>query len=270
MLRDNRFIIIFCFGIIIAVSLVFHKRVSELLSFRPLYVAKTSGNRLSTIASSTQKKNTSVKSPEVKEKFKPAYIGRDPAEIRPIYEEVKLFSDTQKNKLYEEIRVNARAVQDDPTYLFGWVQIGLLKKIIGDYEGAGDAWEYAGVIRPANSVSFANLGELYWKYLPDYARSEKNFRISIKNKPDDPDVYIALSNLYFFSYKEKTRFADDVLLEGIRANPKDVNLLKSLASLYEQQADYIKAVEWWKKALEKEPDNKDIILRIETLAKKTN
>lgn len=198
----------------------------------------------------------------------PPYTGRDPAEVRPLEAAIRLFTQGQREQIYNEIRQLAASVQKNPNFLFGWTQIGLLKKIIGDYEGARDAWEYASAIRPTNSLSFANLGELYWHYLPDYPRAEKNFRASIKNKTDDPDVYISLSNLYSYSYTQKSHLADEVLLEGIASNPGNVNLYRALASLYERQKEYAKAIEWWQKVLEKEPENKAVAATIEALKQK--
>lgn len=198
----------------------------------------------------------------------PPYTGRDPAEVRPLEEEVKLFSEDQREMLYNKIRELGAAVEKNLNFLNGWNELGLLKKMIGDYEGARDAWEYASLIRPANSLSFANLGELYWRYLPDYPRAEKNFRASIRNKSNDPDIYISLSDFYSYSYKEKAHLADDVLLEGITANPGDINLYRALAYLYERQKEYAKAIEWWQKVLEKEPGNSAVAATIEVLKKK--
>lgn len=202
------------------------------------------------------------------EKLPMRYAGRDPEEIRPVPEEIKLFTEEQKSQIYSSIKSYAEKVKQRPEILEDWLQIGILKKIIGDFEGARDSWEYAGVVSPLNSVSFANLGELYWRYLHEYPKSEKNFLISIKHKPDDTQTYISLSGLYFYSYKEKENLADDVLFDGLKANPGDTNLMKALASLYEKQKDYSKSLEWWEKVLKNEPDNKDVAKTIEDVRKK--
>ncbi|MEK7560899.1 MAG: hypothetical protein AAB539_03005 [Patescibacteria group bacterium] len=196
----------------------------------------------------------------------PPYAGRDPGQIHPRPDEVKLFSEEQKQKIYAEIGNVGAAVKQNPDFFEGWLQVGILKKTIGDFEGAGDAWAYASMIRPHNSVSFANLGELYAAYLPDYPRAEGNFRAALTNMPDDIGLYVSLSNLYSYSYKEKRDLADDVLMEGIAANPTEaVNLKKALAALYERQGDNAKAITWWKKVLEDEPDNSDVAATITAL-----
>lgn len=198
----------------------------------------------------------------------PPYSGRDPKEVRPLPEEVKLFTEDQKSKLYAEIENYADAVKKDPNFFNGWIQGGLLKKVIGDFEGARDMWEYANIIRPQNATSFANLGELYWRYLANFPKSEANFRTAIKNKPSDLMTYISLSDLYFYSYAAKAHLADDVLLEGMARNPTDVNLMKALASLYERQKEYAKTLEWWKKVLASEPGNTAVAAAIKALEEK--
>ena len=258
-------------ALVLVILLIFRSKISDVLDFSvhtinrepsansdDEYVAPHSSQGLS----QTENKEvgmTAVVSP---------YAGRDSEEVRPNPEEVKLFSEEQKNNLYNQIGNEGKAVKEDPQYFNGWIQLGLLKKVIGDYEGARDAWEYAGRIRPKNSISFANLGELYWRYLPDFPRSEANFNIALRNKPDDAGVYVSLSDLYFYSYAKKADHADDVLLDGLKANPENLTLMKHLASLYERQGNKKQALEWWEKVLAKDPSDTAVAAAIETLKKK--
>lgn len=193
----------------------------------------------------------------------PMYTGRDPAEVRPVPEEVRLFSEDQRQQIYSALKTHGQSVKAQPKYFWGWIQVGLVKKTIGDFEGSRDAWEYAGLIEPLNSLSFSNLGELYWRYLPDYPKSEQSFRTSIKHKPNDWQNYISLAELYHYSYKEKYDLADDVLLEGLQNNPGDGNIMRRLAYLYEQREEWDKALDWWKKILETSPDDEEVKLKIE-------
>lgn len=196
------------------------------------------------------------------------YKGRPTEELRPVADEVKLFSEEQKQEIYRSLQNYGKTVKKNPDFFNGWIQLGLLKKIIGDFEGARDAWEYASLISPKNSISFANLGELYWRYLHIYPQSEINFKASIENNPKDPGTYVSLSDLYFYSLKEKLNLADDVLLQGLAANPKSMDLTKALARLYEKSGQYGNAIEWWQKVLDSDPKNTDIIATIEALKKK--
>lgn len=255
--------------LLLGASFLFREDISRLLSFQEKapagsmpYSDESSllGGEEGNKKESAQVLPTPVK-PVISAPARPQYTGRDPTEVRPVPDEVRLFTAEQKEQLYATLQTHGRAVKADPEYFNGWIQVGILKKTIGDFEGAGDAWEYAGVIQPLNSLSFANLGELYWRYLHDYPKSEKNFRISIKNKPYDPATYISLAELYHYSMKEKYDLADDVLLEGIAANPQDnpyESLARRLAYLYEQRKEDAKALDWWKKVLSVAPGDEEV------------
>ena len=188
----------------------------------------------------------------------PPYRGRDPKETRSVSEEVKLFSEEQKKQLYDSIATEAQAVKTNPIYFNGWIRLGMLKKTIGDFEGARDVWEYASLIEPLNSLSFSNLGELYWRYLHDYRKAEENLQTSIKHKSDDIQNYVTLAELYYYSYQEKYDLADDVLLDGLKANPNDETMMRRLAYLYEQRKEWAKALEWWERILTMSPDDQTV------------
>ena len=198
----------------------------------------------------------------------PIYNGRPTEELRPDPEEVKLYSESQKQDIYRALQNFGKAVKENPDAFNSWIQLGLFKKTIGDYEGARDAWEYAGIIRPLNDLSFANLGQLYWRYLHLYAQAETSFRTAIKNNPHDPGTYESLSDVYFYSMKDKAALADDVLLDGLAANPKSIDLPKALARLYERSGEYANAIEWWQKVLAQDPQNTSIAAMIDALKKK--
>lgn len=199
----------------------------------------------------------------------PMYTGKNPREISPVPEEVKIFTEEQKKKLYNEIDNYGEAVMGNPHFFQGWIQLGLIKKVIGDFEGARDAWHYAGIIAPDNVVSFANLGELYWRYLPDFPKSEKNFRQAIKNDSKRPEIYISLAELYYYSYKEKADLADNAYLEGLAANPNDDMLMRHLATYYKKIGDAKNALSWWRKILGTNPsDASEIAAIITSLEKK--
>lgn len=198
----------------------------------------------------------------------PVYRGMPTEELRPVPDEVKLFSESDKQEIYRSLQNFGKTVKETPDFFNGWIQLGLLKKTIGDFEGARDAWEYASLLRPENALSFANLGELYWRYLHVYPEAETNFKASIKNNPNDPGTYVSLSELYFYSLKEKYDFADDILLQGLTVNPQSMDLTKALARLYEKSEQYAKSIEWWQKVLVSDPKNTDLAAMIEGLKKK--
>lgn len=195
----------------------------------------------------------------------PPYFGRDPGEVRPVPEEVKLFSDEQKTKIYNTIETNGRLVKAHPAYYNGWMLIGILKKTIGDYEGARDAWEYAGMLEPQGSVAFSNLGELYWRYLHDYPKSEANFKVALARRENDPGTYVSLADLYHYSYQEKSALATPTLLRGLEKIPGDQTLMRHLAHLYELEGNITQAIVWWEKVSVASPDDTEVKAEITRL-----
>lgn len=196
----------------------------------------------------------------------PQYTGRPVREYREDPQEVRLFTQEQRDILRAKLEEHAGSLDVNPDNLDPWLQAGVIKKVIGDFEGARDAWEYASLIRPKNFVSFKNLGELYWHYLPDYPRSEENFRKAIENEPRFIDSYISLSELYRYSYTEKQSLAEAPLLDGIRENPDSKDLMIYLARFYRDHIkNKAKAIEYYEKFLKLAPDNKDAREELEAL-----
>lgn len=263
----NKKIILTLLGVFaLVISVIFQSKIGQLISMNnsgepPLpsvsFTPAPSGSPDPTV-STTPKQVSQI----------PVYKGRPLDEVRPVPDEVKLFSESQRQDIYNSIGNLAKAIKENPQFFNGMIQLGLLKKTIGDFEGSRDIWEHASAMRPLNSISFGNLGELYWRYLHQYNQSELNFKTSIKNDPTNPGMYISLSGLYFYSIKEKANLADDILLDGINANPQSSDLMRALASLYEKQGEYAKAIEWWQKVLAQNPQDGSVAAAIESLKKK--
>jgi len=128
--------------------------------------------------------------------------------------------------------VNSRAkLKEDPTLFGEWLDLALLYKSAEDYDAAREVWEYLNLSSPNNSISFANLGNLYHVYIPDYVKSEQNYRVAIKNNPQTA-YYVGLHELYKYSYKTETSAAADILKEGLTVHPGDITLLMNLGEYY--------------------------------------
>ena len=113
-----------------------------------------------------------------------------------------------------------------------WIDLGSWRKAINDYEGAIEAWEYAGVIRPQSSIPFNNLGDLYAYYLKDVPRAEEYFLRVINNDPNNIYSYFKIVEFYQ-DFTKDTAKARAILEKGIVANPPSTSsdlksLLKSL------------------------------------------
>jgi tetratricopeptide (TPR) repeat protein len=151
--------------------------------------------------------------------------------------------------LASSIKAESDSLKKDPNQFYVWLNLGINRKILGDYEGARQAWEYVSLISPRNSVSYGNLGDLYQFYLKDYAKAEINLQMVVKNDPTYVRGYMALYDLYHLSYQTNTNKAEQTLLAGIKAVPDSTDLIVALASYYKEKGLNSQAKTYYQQAL---------------------
>lgn len=128
-----------------------------------------------------------------------------------------------------------------------WLDLAMQYKIIEDYEGARDIWEFLNIAFPGNSISPNNLGDLYHYYLKDFPKSEQNFKKAIENSPN-AQSYIGLHELYKYSYKQETSMVTDILIEGIEKNPRNTDVIITLAAYYKEIGDSTNTKKYYEQA----------------------
>ena len=127
----------------------------------------------------------------------------------------------------EKIKELISSLKSDPANMENWLVLGVYRKILGDYAGAIDVWNYVGVISPTNSTSFNNLGELYAYQLKDNAKAEENYQKAIVNDPSAIYIYRNFFDFYRYFAKDTAK-ARAILEQGIAANPTTSSDLKNL------------------------------------------
>lgn len=152
-----------------------------------------------------------------------------------------------------------RIIQDEDD-LEAWILLGSTKKQVGDYVGAEAAWIKAGEIRPLNSKSFNNLADLYTNFMQDYPKAEEAWFKAVENSKGESINSAFYRNFHYFYYynlKDYTK-AENILLEAINTNPTASDLTATLGYFYKDQGDTEKAIEYFKKTLELNPDNEQV------------
>ena len=129
-----------------------------------------------------------------------------------------------RTQLLKNLQTTTEALKKDSTSYQDWIDLGIDRQILGDYEGARLAWEYASFVFPKGAVAYANLGNLYMAYLKDYPKSESNYLQAIQLDPSNANDYRALFELYVYHYKQGTSAAENILKAGIRAAPQASDL----------------------------------------------
>jgi len=139
-------------------------------------------------------------------------------------------SQSVKDRVTKSITDAANALLAGNDSYSSSINLGLNRKIIGDYEGARQAWEYTNSAYPENSISYVNLGDLYGYYLKDTENAEKNFLKAIENNPGNVSVYFKTAEFYRDAMKDIEK-ARQIVQRGIDANPSSEEL-KSLLNTF--------------------------------------
>lgn len=127
----------------------------------------------------------------------------------------------------EKIEKLISDLSHNPNSFENWLVLGVYRKMINDYEGAKEYWEYATAINPNSSTPFNNLGDLYAYYLKDYQKAESYFLKAIKIDPQRIYIYRSLYELYRYLLKDENK-AKQILQQGILANPTNSQDLQEL------------------------------------------
>ena len=135
--------------------------------------------------------------------------------------------DNAKKIAVAKIQDLSSQLKKDSDNLENWLVLGVYRKIIGDYEGAREVWEYASAIRPQNSISFNNLGELYAYYLKDNKKAGRKLRQSDRKRPVGHLHLPQSFDFYRYVAKDPVK-ARAILEKGIAANPSTSSDLKNL------------------------------------------
>ncbi|MAF59591.1 MAG: hypothetical protein QF858_01880 [Candidatus Pacebacteria bacterium] len=159
------------------------------------------------------------------------------------------------NSPFEELKVlmapkfseTRESLRKEPYSIFDWLELAIHYKTIDDFDGAEEIWIYLTKASPNNSVAFNNLGDLYHYYRHDFPQAEE-YMLKTLERASDPSYFVNLFTLYKISYKTETNLAEETLLNGLKKNKDDLNLLMELARYYEEKGENTKSLELYKEA----------------------
>lgn len=134
--------------------------------------------------------------------------------------------------LQNNIATLTTQLEEDPSLFHSWSDLATQYKIIDDFEGAREVWEYLIKITKDNAIIRISLGNLYHYQLRDFEKSEEVFKDLLSINEKTVEAYVGLHELYRYSYKTDTTLAIDILKEGIAAVPNNTDIRMLLASYY--------------------------------------
>lgn len=145
----------------------------------------------------------------------------------------------------------AQGLKKDPNNELGWLNLGVYRKMLGDYQEAANIINYVAIVWPDDYAPYNNLADLYQFYSKNYPLAEKNWLKVIELRPNYLQAYENLYNLYKDpNYKEKEAKALPVLLQGLGANPKSIELMLGIARHYRLVGDTDKSAVYYTKGID--------------------
>jgi len=111
-------------------------------------------------------------------------------------------------------------LMDNANYYF-WLDIATAQKMIQDYERTAQIWTWFTYAYPHNSLSPANLADLYKSFIVDNEKSEKYYKIALARDTTDWNIYYGFFELYKYNLNDSER-AIAILKDGMDHHPSDI------------------------------------------------
>jgi tetratricopeptide (TPR) repeat protein len=159
------------------------------------------------------------------------------------------FNEETKTVLERRIADLNKILKADFDHYDKWIDLGILRKLVGDNEEARNIWEFASIVWPDSLVAFHNLGDIYHFYLKDYAKAEENMIKVIKIDPQYIPEYGLIHDLYKRQYGIDDQRTLEILQRGLKSNPDSVDLMILTAGHYREAKDIINARKYYEMAL---------------------
>jgi len=175
-----------------------------------------------------------------------------PDALERMNEEILELTLNDLNKQYQKLQ------EGDHIYI-RWINIGILKKRLGDYSGTEEAWQKAITYNPDQSLAFGNLADLYLFDLGQDEKAEEYYLKVLQMRTDNYNYYLGLAALYRYNMTEKAYLIEELMLSGAERVPAEAkNYYMYLANYFDQEGnDKEKARYYTQKTLELSPDLKD-------------
>jgi tetratricopeptide (TPR) repeat protein len=138
-------------------------------------------------------------------------------------QEAKMIMGKNIEDIASRLKKNSSSVDD-------WINLGIYRKEIEDYDGAKEAWSYASLLNPNNPVPFSNLGDLYGYYLKDKAMAEINILKAVEKDPASANWYVRAADFYR-EVEDDLAKAKAILEKGLVAIPNDASLIQAIDNL---------------------------------------
>lgn len=151
----------------------------------------------------------------------------DPEVAPPEIRKPIVFPKDTPKAVEEDVRMQFeevyRTLESDHLNVSQWTELGNLRKLVGDYEGAIEAWEYGLLLSPKSMVLHTNIAGVYGYFLRDYTLAEKYYRLAIEHSPSSLQAYGQAYEFFSGVLKDQEK-ATGIIELGLEHNPNSPEL----------------------------------------------
>ncbi|MFH1457360.1 MAG: hypothetical protein ABIF17_04615 [Patescibacteria group bacterium] len=139
----------------------------------------------------------------------------------------------QREKAFERFNIAKNTITENgEDYLstnnfYAWLEIASVQKLIGDYDRVAQLWKWFTFAYKGNSISPANLGDLYKSFIVNKEESEKYYLIALERDKKDFQIYYGLYELYRYRFEDSDK-ALQVLYDGFENNSDNPNFVNEV------------------------------------------
>ena len=137
--------------------------------------------------------------------------------------------------------------------------IAQIKKLVGDLDGAEEAWIYAHELSPNSYLVNGNLAQLYMFDLRNYEKAEEFYlkAIAPENISGTGNLATYISDLYtlYHDIEKDDAKAEGILKRGLERLPDDTYLNFLTARFYRGKGDTVNARRYYDKVVALDPSN---------------
>jgi eukaryotic-like serine/threonine-protein kinase len=169
----------------------------------------------------------------------------------------------RRNEYEKALQMYAKVIQIAPDWYGTYVNIGSIYYEMGQYDKAIDPLKKSIAIRPSYP-GYVNLGAAYFG-LGKFDDAAKAYQEAIKLDPQQHIVWGNLGAALYYSGKKNesmgpNRKAAELALEELKVNPRDADLLSSVAGYYSMLGDRKNALLYLSQALQYGHNDKEVLI----------
>lgn len=158
-------------------------------------------------------------------------------------------------KTNQDIVAIKKLIDETPDDSSLWRSLGISYYSLGDYEKAKKAFEQAILVNPADHLAYGALGDVS-RDMGDMVVAEDNYKKALARGPVFVENYVKLAD--FYKSQERWAEVEQVYLQGIQNTDRSF-VMKQYALFLESKGNFPGALDYWRLALPKEPENAKLI-----------